>query len=156
VGWHRLVDSERKPGAICTYKQTDGSYWEGRLKHINVRPPKMRAIAGWQEVGWRFVIERQGYGPWKTIYRSPIQRASTNSTTNARYSWLGVNVRVPTASSDQEPWYVYRVAVVMFWFGPSGSTEGKVRDRVAWYRWIDLFEESSTGVCEGWSVWIPN
>ena len=64
VAFHELRDGSNG-GAVCSYKQivpSPGGYtYEAKLKQIDVRPPKVRASSGSQEVGWRFIVERRGY-----------------------------------------------------------------------------------------------
>ncbi len=88
------TDSDYDPGA---------TYWEGRLKRLDVRPPRMRsAIAGLQKVGWRFIVQRsKDGGPWKVSYRSPIQVATARADSDARFLPMGVNVTVPAASRHE-------------------------------------------------------
>ena len=140
VGFHALRDSSSKGGAICRYKGIEpspGGYsYEGKLKWIDVRPPKVRAITGSQKVGWRFMVERQANsaGPWTTTYTSRIQTRTTNSSTNAAFSMKGINVRVPTSGADDSPEYLYRVKVKMFWYKPGGGVKGTATHLVDNYR----------------------
>lgn len=139
TGFHALRDSESTAGASCRYKgiyPTPGHYsYEGKLKWISVQPPKVRAISGHQQVGWRFVVERLNYSTGDRIvtYKSPIQRATTTASTNASFSKMGINVRVPTSSNDEDPFHDYRVKVKMFWYTASGRVQGTSTHLVDWY-----------------------
>jgi hypothetical protein len=130
-------------GASCIYTSVEPEYpdlffYEGRLDRISVEPPKVRARSGTQEVGWRFLVQRRhyadlggGWEAWKLRYRSPIQRAVTNSTTNAPFSAQGVSVIVPWDAADSE--YQYQVLVKMYWFSGDGTIKGTATHRVDWY-----------------------
>jgi hypothetical protein len=144
VGFHRLRDSSSRGGASCVYTSVEPEYpdvffYEGRLDWIGVEPPKVRAIAGPQEVGWRFIVQRRyhadlggGWQSWKVRYRSPIQRAVTDSTTNAPFTAQGVSVIVPWDAADSE--YQYQVLAKMYWFSGDGTVSGTATHRVDWYR----------------------
>jgi hypothetical protein len=166
VGFHALVDKGNKGGATCEYKRvtpSPGGYsYEAKLKWINVRAPKVRAISGSQEVGWRFMVERQIQEnlatPWVLRYTSPIQKHVTNSTTNAQFSTRGINVNVGTAGVDDEPVYLYRVKVKMFWYMPDGSVQGTATHLVEFYKLV--FNNYPGGTvklidefpCRGWTI----
>lgn len=166
VGFHTLRDSSSKGGAICQYKgiyPSPGGYsYEGKLKWIDVRPPKVRAIAGVQKVGWRFMVERQrlanSVGPWVLRYTSRIQTDMTNSNTNASFSMKGINVVVPTSGADDSPEYLYRVKVKMFWYKPNGSVQGTATHLVENYRQVyndwpigdDTVTTTDEYPCGGW------
>ena len=144
VGPHSLRDSSTKPGATCRFRRiqpSPGGYsYEAKLNRIDVRPPKVRAISGSQEVGWRFFVQRRGwessgqgygeFGPWVVTYQSPIQRDVTHAGTNASFTTMGIGVNVPTS----KPFYEYRVQVKMFWYRPDGRTQGTATHRVEWYK----------------------
>jgi hypothetical protein len=103
VGFHELRDGSNG-GAICRYKEvapSPGNYqYEAELKWIDVRPPKMKAVAGEQRVGWRFIVERRDraggtFTDWFVVYRSSVQKATTNTTTNAAFGMMGTRINVP-------------------------------------------------------------
>jgi hypothetical protein len=115
VGFHALVDTDASPGADCKYKEMApiGGYWEGVLKRITVKPPRMRAIAAPQKVAWQFTVQRKesfegASTAWYATYTSPLQAATTNSTSDASFAPMGVRVigansltaRSPIASSS--------------------------------------------------------
>lgn len=142
VGYHALRDGADKGGAICRYKgiyPSPGGYsYEGKLKWIDVRPPKVRSIAGVQKVGWRFMVERQTdfSGPWILRYTSPIQTDMTNASTNAGFAMMGINVTVPTSGADDSPYYSYRVKVKMFWYTGGGAVQGTATHLVEVYKQV--------------------
>lgn len=166
VGQHSLRDSPLKSGATCAYKRVvpspGGYHYEGRLKELTVRPPRVRAIAGTQTVGWRFIVQlaaiqsNHSAGPWQSTYDSSIQTAVTDSTHNARLTAKSIGgVKVPTSSVDDgPPWYVYRVLVKMFWYWPDGRVQGTATHEVQYYRWVygggwtEPNEE-----CNAWVIW---
>lgn len=168
TGFHALRDSDPSGGAICRYKgiyPSPGGYsYEGKLKWIDVRPPKMKAISGQQEVGWRFIVERRSLAAeissWMVRYRSPIQHDTTSSSRNASFSMMGINVRVPTGGKDEDPTYQYRVKVKMFWYAANGGVQGTSTHRVDWYKevyndWPERFgggteTYTSDEPCRGW------
>jgi hypothetical protein len=169
VGFHELRDGSNG-GAVCRYKQIvpspSGYNYEAKLKRIDVRPPRVRASSGSQEVGWRFIVERRGYSgtwsPWVVTYRSPVQRDVTNTTTDASLTSMGVGVAVPTTSADDSPGYVYRVLVKMFWYGADGSTRGTALHLTEKYKKIlghvtgdaTVFRERYP--CEAWQAFVLN
>jgi len=145
TGFHALRDADQSGGAVCRYKgiyPSPGGYsYEGKLKWIDVRPPKMKAISGTQEVGWRFKVERRSLAAqiseWVVTYKSPIQRDTTSSSRNASFSMMGINVRVPSDGKDEDPSYQYRVKVNMFWYTGNGGVQGTSTHLVDWYK--DIF-----------------
>jgi hypothetical protein len=149
VGFHQLRDNSTYGASLCGYTGTgsppSGYSYEGELDTLAVRPPKVRAISGSQKVGWRFTVQRRSedelsamWFSWVDRYRSPIQRKVTNSTTNAAFTWMDVDVNVPTSSFEATPRYQYRVLVKMFWFRADGSIQGTATHRVDWYTsWYD-------------------
>jgi hypothetical protein len=168
TGFHALRDSQSRPGASCRYEgvyPTPGHYsYEGKLEWISVRPPKVRAISGSQQVGWRFIVERLDISTtnWVVRYKSPIQRETTSATKNASFSSKGINVTVPTRSADQDPTYEYRVKVKMFWYTANGSVQGTSTHLVDWTEhvydnWPERYgggSQSSTDQqwnCRGWA-----
>jgi hypothetical protein len=130
TGPHKLVDTVDKPGAICEYnnRAPEGAeYYQGLLKHLHVRPPKMRArYDGVQDVGWRFMVLRTirdgSPASWKTTYTSPLQTATATKTRNARFSYMSINVIVPRNGRDGTVQYAYRINVEMNWYGVHGSS----------------------------------
>ena len=167
TGFHALRDSESKPGATCRYKgiyPSPGGYsYEGKLKWIDVRPPKMKAISGQQEVGWRFMVERLDISTtdWMVTYKSPIQRGTTTTNTNASFSKMGINVRVPTSGNDEDPTYEYRVTVKMFWYTANGRVQGTSTHLVDWYErvynsWPERYGGGSHAYTDQWNCrgWV--
>jgi hypothetical protein len=159
VGAHSLRDSANRGGALCTYRtlgEAHNVYWEGELRRIDVRPPRMRATAGTQAVGWRFIIRRhRDDGRSRVTYRSPIQKSTATRTQNASFSRMGVKVAAPTWFDDS--WgrtvvFNYQVRVRMFWYRPDGTVQGRARHRVDYY---DLSSGGSEdGSCPGWQAWV--
>ncbi len=86
VGWYKHVDTSDRPGAVCRYETIHASDmgYEIKLDRIGVRPPKMRAVNGSQNVGWRIVVWRlrSGFEP-TVVARSPIQKATATETRTA-------------------------------------------------------------------------
>jgi len=128
TGFHRLVDTMAKPGAICEYnnRTQEGDIYAGLLKYLQVRPPKMRArYAGVQDVGWRFMVlrTRRDSAPasWTTTYTSPLQLATATTTRNAPFSDVRINVNVPRNGRWGVVQYAYLVQVEMNWYGVHGS-----------------------------------
>jgi hypothetical protein len=171
VGWHKLIDTEERAGASCIYKtlieEPSGdseltTYWEGRLKWVAVRPPKVRAILGRQTVGWRFIVQRARPGTptvdsaaWKTTYRSPIQKARATDEQPAAFTSMGVAIRVPESSRTENN-HIYRVIVKMFWFRSDGSVQGSARHLVSWYGLVirGSTQRTWTPSCDAWSSWF--
>ncbi len=166
VGFHALRDSANGGGAICSYKRLNpspGGYsYEAKLKWIDVRPPKVRAISGTQEVGWRFMVERVrqvANATWVLRYTSPIQRDVTNASTNAQFTKRGINVVLNTTSADDGPEYEYRVKVKMFWYRANGTVQGTATHLVSNYRQVwNNFPIGGTQTlteeypCPGWTA----
>ncbi len=148
VGFHALVDTNASPGADCIYKEMNpiGGYWEGVLRRIRVAPPRMRASAGVQKMGWQFTVERKesfegASTPWYETYESPFQNATTNTTSDA--SFTSMRVRVFGANSRDSS-FSYRVHVKMRWYRANGSTRGTALHRVEKYGLIEgTYEEIS-------------
>jgi len=158
VGFHTLRDNETRPGATCIYTERDGSYfWEGNLTRISVRPPRMRAATGSQQLGWRFVIQRRAwngeFGPWKNKYFSPMQWDVTDTTHAASFTRMGVDVDVPTSDPDQLPEYLYRVRVKMFWRNSSGDLTGTAVHEVDQYRMVEMDTYTENYDCRSWQAW---
>ena len=140
TGFHALRDSEMAPGYTCHYK---GIYpptaddYSGKLNRIDVRPPKMRAISGRQEVGWRFIVERRngsdGASHWVVTYKSSIQRDTTSASQNASFSRRTINVRLPADGVNEDTIYDYRVKVKMFWYTANGGIQGTSTHLNDWY-----------------------
>ncbi len=168
VGQHSLRDTHSKPGAECRYKgnlaSPGGSYsYVGKLKYIDVRPPKVRAISGTQQVGWRFIVQRaKGFGTWRTTYTSPIQKKSATAGRNALFTHMGIKVRVPPRSSspDAGPSFNYRVLVKMYWYRPNGTTQGTAKHEVEFYYivhggWgLGGVDGAQPFPCGGWETFI--
>ena len=166
VGYHHLRDSASGGGAICSYKRVNpspGGYsYEAKLKWIDVRPPKVRAISGSQEVGWLFKVERVrnvSDALWVLRYTSPIQRDVTNASTNAEFSLRGINVILNTTSADDDPQYLYRVKVKMFWYRANGTVQGTATHIVSNYKQVwNNFPVFGTQTftdeypCDGWTA----
>jgi hypothetical protein len=167
VGFHELRDG-RNGGAICRYKElvpSPGNYqYEAELKWIDVRPPKMKAIAGEQRVGWRFIIERRDYvaptlGDWTVVYRSSVQKAVTDPTTNASFAMMGSRINVPAEFFDDVPSSGFRLQVKMFWYDVGGSVQSTATHLVERYKRI-LANDDGThptisldrGGCTGWEA----
>lgn len=141
VGFHALVDTQASPGATCTYRELEpiGGYWEGYLRRISVAPPRMRAIAAPQKVGWQFTVQRKesfegASTAWYETYTSPWQNATTNSTSDA--SFTSMSVRVFGANSTDGS-YSYRVLVKMRWYRANGTTQGTAIHKVDNYRLVE-------------------
>ncbi|HUR16681.1 MAG TPA: hypothetical protein VMZ33_05310 [Candidatus Limnocylindrales bacterium] len=167
VGYHALRDTfYSNAGATCryvgVYPSPGGYSYEGELKRIFVRPPKVKGIAGYgtQKVGWLFTVERttNTSGSWTTTYTSPWQYDMTTPSTLADFSQRSINVNVPADSNDEPPYHVYRVLVKMRWYRADGAVRGTATHRVDYYKEIytnwplgDGTEESSTSdYCTGW------
>jgi hypothetical protein len=137
VGAHSLRESYSDGGAKCTYRTTfegQSSHW-WRLRRIDVRPPRVRAISGQQVVGWRFIVQRsEDGGRWERTYRSPIQKATASTSANAAFSSMGIKIIVPAPSSQFSNHYQYRVVVKMFWYRANGTQRGTARHLVDFYR----------------------
>jgi hypothetical protein len=145
VGFHKLVDKSTSAGVMCMYtpiEPSDSAYfYMGELVHLYVWPPKVRAISGTQEVGWRFIVQRRTewdelsnyWSPWAARYRSPIQRKVTSTTESANFSQKDIPVIIP---DNLEYRYEYRVLVKMYWFRSDGRIQATATHRVDWYQQI--------------------
>jgi hypothetical protein len=137
VGQHSLRDADiYHPGATCRYKTVSESsrHWEGLLKRIDVRPPRVRSVGSHQRVGWRFVVQRSylyGEPVWRTTYRSSVQTATAYSGANASFVVMSVPVSVPADSWDDP--YIYRVRVKTIWYRSGGSVQGRASHGVDYY-----------------------
>lgn len=142
TGFHALRDSPSGPGYSCHYKgiypPSGGDRYEGKLNRIDVRPPKMKAISGRQEVGWRYMVERlngsDSSSNWMVTYKSSIQRDTTSSSRNASFSMRVINVRLPADGAYEDTIYEYRVKVKMFWYTANGGVQGTSTHLVDWYK----------------------
>ncbi len=145
VARHSLRDGDHlHPGATCRYvlvaSGERGSEW--LLKRIEVLPPRMRSAGSQQRVGWRFIVQRSADQElWTTTYRSPVQKATAHSGTNAAFRPMGVSVGVPAGSYNGPS---YRVHVKMFWYGSHGSVLGTARHGVDYYKFVDDRDASRT------------
>ena len=167
TGYHALRDTHyTNAGATCryvgVYPSPGGYSYEGELKRIFVRPPKVRGIAGYgnQKVGWQFRVERttNPSGTWTTTYTSPWQNDMTTPTVLAEFTERSINVNVPADSADDPPYHLYRVMVKIRWYRPDNSVRGTATHRVDYYKEIyknwpigDGTEENATDMyCTGW------
>jgi len=163
TGFHALRDSESRPSYSCHYKgmypPSDQDHYEGKLNRIDVRPPKMKAISGQQEVGWRFSVERRGGSDsnWRVTYRSSIQRDTTSPSRNASFSIRDVKVGLPADGAFEDTVYEYRVKVRMFWYRENGGVQGTSMHVADWYSMVnhnlpgggtETFSEEAP--CRGW------
>jgi hypothetical protein len=101
-----------------------GPAYNFRLKKFVVSPPEMKANSGTQRVGWRFVVTRSlnnGDAPWKTTYRSLIQKASATTTEAAEFTTRSVEVALPHVDNLSD--VVYQVTLKMFWYRHDGSVQ---------------------------------
>jgi hypothetical protein len=164
TGFHALRDTESNPGYSCHYKgiyPPQGGDYNGKLNRIEVRPPKMRAMSGQQEVGWRFIVERMkvsnANASWIVTYKSSIQRDTTNASNNASFSRRDVDVRLPADGVNSEELYDYRVKVKMFWYTANGGVQATSIHLNDWYNEV-LHNMPSGGSqtfaelapCRGW------
>jgi hypothetical protein len=105
----------------CLYsvtQRTNGSWTRAKLKHLDVKPPTMKAIVGSSEtVRWRFWVLRSTNGdsahPTVTYY-SPWQTGTATPSTAAHFSTMGVDVAVPRNGDPAGT--SYQVKLVMQWF----------------------------------------
>ena len=151
VGAHSLVDTGTKTGVTCRYGVI-------LLKHLDVRPPRMRAVSGTQAVAWRFAVLRtrvpdSGDATTKQTYTSPWQSGWATTTKNARFSNMGVNVTVPRDGRQIfGVEYQYVVNVEMDWLQPDGAITGTSTHRVDNYRWVAGAGASVWGPCDGVAI----
>jgi len=165
VGQHSLRDTHEMPGATCNYKGVDpspGGYsYEGKLKSVAVRPPRVRAYSGTQLVGWRFLLQRtaddSSPGPWTTVYKSGVQTDYANTSQNASFSGKMTSVTVASSGFDDPPYHLYRVVVVMIWYdshGQSGKAKHEVdhyhRHHGNWQLPFDPPDYTDTTYCTNW------
>jgi hypothetical protein len=144
TGFHSLRDSESSPGYSCHYKgiypPPSGLDYDGKLNGIDVRPPRMKAISGRQQVGWRFMVERLKASDissnWIVTYKSSVQRDTTSSRRNASFSTRDVDVRLPADGVEEDTIYEYRVKVKMFWYTPDGGVQGTSTHAADWYNQV--------------------
>ena len=145
VGTHSLLDTRSKAGVTCGYNVS-------MLKHVDVRPPRMRAVSGTQAVGWRFAVLRTRYpetgvATTKKTYTSPWQTAWATKTKNARFATMGVKVIVPRDGRSFDVYYEYVVNVEMVWMQSNGAIKGTSTHRVDNYRWVVGSRASTQGPC---------
>ena len=169
VGFHELRDG-RNGGAICRYEELFPSpsnfEYEAELDWIDVRPPKMKAAAGRQRVGWRFIVERRDYirpdlTDWFVVYRSSVQQAVTNTKTNAAFATMGFRPNVPADRFEELPIASFRVQVKMFWYGEGQTIEGTATHLVDRYKAIYANDDGADPTialersqCVGWQVFV--
>lgn len=167
VGFHELRDGSNG-GAICRFEEvvpSPGNYqYEAELKWMDVRPPKMKAIAGEQRVGWRFIVQRRDFaggplGDWFVVYRSSVQKATTDPTTNAAFTLMGARINVPGDFYDDLPASGFRVLVKMFWYDVGGSIQGTATHLVERYKAVYGNDDGTHPTisidrqpCEGWQA----
>ena len=145
VGTHSLVDTGSKAGVTCRYNVS-------LLKHLDVRPPRMRAASGKQAVAWRFSVLRTRYPEagvptTKKTYTSPWQTAWTTTTKNARFGTMSVKVIVPRDGRSFDVYYEYVVNVEMVWMQSNSAITGTSTHRVDNYRWVVGTRSSTQGPC---------
>ncbi|HYI23549.1 MAG TPA: hypothetical protein VEX62_13050, partial [Candidatus Limnocylindrales bacterium] len=160
VGPHSFLDTYADPGIVCSYTTiVEGDPWRGKLAHIDVNAPSLKAILGEQLVGWRFIVRRYRdisksgethsvNDPFTVVYRSPIQKATATDSVVADFDPMGVDVTVPAGTLTRN--WGYMVIVKSFWYRANGDRQGFAKDRLLWYG-IEgsSFTHSSMLWCQG-------
>jgi hypothetical protein len=117
-----------------TARNSGGQWTEAQLRRIAVTPPQVPAAASSQAVGWRFVVTRsmnKEIGPFRVIYRSPIQKAATDSS----FSTMRTHITLPgDPEGDRFVWY--RVTLKMFRYNADGSVQSKDAYLMPTMHWI--------------------
>lgn len=149
TGVHSLRDASSTPGATCKYRFATDSYV---LKRITVAPPRVRAISGSQQVGWKFTVQRRfafegTTTSWYETYSSTVQTATTDSAHDATFTSKTVSVLGAGATDGM---FSYRVLIRMLWYRAGGGTQGTAVHKVDWYRLVDNpFEDLHKFICYG-------
>jgi hypothetical protein len=111
---------------------------EAQLRRIAVTPPQIPAAASTQTVGWRFVVTRsmdKEIGPFRVIYRSPIQKGSATTTGDDGFTTMRADITLPgDPEGDRFVWY--RVTLKMYWYNADGSVQNEVVYLMPDMHWI--------------------
>lgn len=133
-------------GATCRYVNDWGQHWA--LWTIAVLPPSVwwpntdrgdRSQKG--TVGWRAIVqEAMGVdGPWSTIGKTPIQKATAHEDQGEPYGEASkavfTRLIIPRhADGDPNNWSAVRIIVKAFWYRRDGSVRGWAEHRILGYR----------------------
>lgn len=151
VGPYTFAESEAAPRVRCRYGDfvADKQY----LQWMRVGPPTVLAAdrdSGRRDsrmVGWRFLIQRLGTDltTWTTVARSPLQKARAYEDQAAALTAMKVHYSASDINRQ------FRALVVINWYRPDGSIEGRVRLTPQYYqaRFPDAVGPTFSDGCRG-------
>lgn len=132
-GEFMLVDTADMPGGRCGYS-AENMAGVARFRWLRVRAPQVFAAdrnADQRDsriVGWSFKIQRlQPGGAWTNVAASSEQRARAYQDAAANLDPKKVYFHGTNDGSQ------YRALVIIKWYKPNGSVEGKVKLLVSYY-----------------------
>ena len=142
VGVYSFTDDSGTPGARCNYDGDGaGQPSSGTIMGFSaLQPPTVYAqdttgATDTQTVGWQIVIKkfRTDTSTWKTLYRSPVMKATATDTTPAAFSVARAD---PTMNGHLPA--NYYVTIKALWYGSQGAKIGQATHLVANYN--EVFE----------------
>jgi hypothetical protein len=137
LGSYTFTESMAAPRARCGYSSRIGDYQY--LRFMRLGPPTVLAADRNSDkrdtriAGWRFLIQRLGTDltTWTTVAQSPIQKARAYEDAAAPFTAMRVNY------SASRPFRDFRAVVVINWYRPNGTVEGRARLAAQYYQLRD-------------------
>lgn len=139
-GSYSLTDWPETPGAKCTYGEVVYANW-AYLVSMKVFAPHVFAadVSGERDqgvVGWKWQLQWKEYDKvtWHTIKSTGTQKRTAYDDQEAAFSAMKLNYN----SEMDDPSHlggniIFRAKVIIKWYAPNGSVEGKVTLKPDWY-----------------------
>jgi hypothetical protein len=140
-GTYSLSDWAENPGAKCKYGDVVFSNW-AYLVSMKVYAPHVyaRDVSAERDhsvVGWRWQLQWKEYDKvtWHTIKATGIQKRTAYDDQAAPFTALKLRYN----SEKDDPAHIgakdiiFRARVIIKWYAPNGSVEGRVRLKPDWY-----------------------
>lgn len=151
-GNYALTDSSESPAGTCSYGQEVPPNWRW-LKWMKIRAPQVFAadrnsgVRDQRRVSWQFKIQRSPFDmsePWQTVATSAVQRRTAWDDQAAAFTAMKVYYNATTSEpgSDND---LLRGLVILRWYKPNGSVEGKVKLAPTYYRHMSGFGTNTSG-----------
>ncbi len=155
VGPWSFNDTYDAPNVTCKYGPTsDNNHYF--MTKIKVLPPTVYAAdrdsakVDTRQVSWQFKIQRKLYptGKWKVVASSAVQHATAKDNHAAAFSAL--TLKHDGHKGGLTSALVVRIQVLIKWYKPNGSVEGKVLFRPSYYTFTtpDFSSTSSQHWCQ--------
>ncbi len=145
MGDYVFTDNSAHAAMICTLKNSPAQQATFWLAKVTVKPPSLwwpdtSSDSNTQHgrVGWSFILQNdQGTNHWKTVYKSPVQRATAyedsqdpyGSSTKAPLTKMSKTIRGKSYAANS----VWRVIVRANWYRKNGGVLGYVKHTATWY-----------------------